>query len=57
MLPGARVIDCRRDRLETCFSCFRELFTEGTQAFSYDLDDLASYWRAYDRASRHWQAL
>ncbi len=57
MLPGARVIDCRRDRLETCFSCFRELFTEGTQAFSYDLDDLAAYWRAYDRASRHWQAL
>jgi Flp pilus assembly protein TadD len=57
MLPGARVIDCRRDPVETCFSCFRELFTEGTQAFSYDLDDLAAYWHAYDRASRHWRDL
>ena len=57
MLPGARVIDCRRDALESCFSCYRTLFTEGTQAFSYDLQDLAAYWRDYDRACRHWQAL
>ncbi len=55
MLPGARVIDCRRDPLETCFSCFRQLFTEGAQPFSYDLVDVATYWRDYDRSSRHWQ--
>jgi Flp pilus assembly protein TadD len=57
MLPGARVIDCRRDPVESCFSCFRTLFTEGTQPFSYDLADLAAYWRDYDRTCRHWQAL
>lgn len=57
MLPGARVIDCRRDALETCFSCFRQLFLEGAQAFSYDLDDIAAYWRDYARTCRHWQAL
>ena len=57
MLPGARVIDCRRDPVETCFSCFRQLFAEGVQAFSYDLDDLAAYWRDYERASRRWQEL
>ncbi|MDR3386647.1 MAG: sulfotransferase [Rudaea sp.] len=55
MLPGARVIDCRRDPLETCFSCFRQLFVEGAQPFSYDLADIAAYWRDYDRTSRHWQ--
>jgi len=52
MLPGARVIDCRRDPLETCWSCFRQLFSSGA-VFSYDLDDLATYYRAYDRAMRH----
>jgi Flp pilus assembly protein TadD len=57
MLPGARVIDCRRDPVETCFSCFRTLFAEGTQAFTYDLQDLAAYWQDYDRACRHWQVL
>jgi Tfp pilus assembly protein PilF len=57
MLPGARVIDCRRDPVESCFSCFRTLFSQANQPFSYDLDDIAAYWRDYDRASRHWQAL
>ncbi len=57
MLPGARVIDCRRDPVEACFSCFRTLFTQGTQEFSYDLGDLAAYWRDYDRLCRHWAAL
>jgi tetratricopeptide (TPR) repeat protein len=57
MLPGARVIDCRRDAVEACFSCFRTLFTEGTQAFTYDLADLGAYWRDYDRTCRHWQTL
>jgi len=57
MLPGARVIDCRRDAVESCFSCYRTLFAEGTQAYSYDLGDLAAYWHDYDRTCRHWQAL
>jgi Tfp pilus assembly protein PilF len=57
MLPGARVIDCRRNPLETCFSCFRQLFLEGAQAFSYDLDDIAAYWHDYDRTGRHWETV
>jgi len=56
MLPGARVIDCRRDAVESCLSCFRQLFSEGAQPFSYDLDDIAAYWRDYDRTCRHLQA-
>jgi tetratricopeptide (TPR) repeat protein len=57
MLPGAHVIDCRRDALESSFSCYRQLFLEGAQPFSYDLDDVAAYWRDYDRSCRQWQAL
>ncbi len=57
MLPGARVIDCQRDPVESCFSCFRTLFSQGNQPFSYDLADIAAHWHDYDRASRHWQAI
>jgi len=57
MLPGARVVICRRDPVETCLACFRQMFMRGGQAFSYDLDDLARYWRDFDRAARHWQGL
>jgi tetratricopeptide (TPR) repeat protein len=56
MLPGARVVNCRRDALENCFGCYRQLFASGNE-FSYDLDDMASYWHDYDRLSRHWQRL
>src|SRR6185312_7507313 len=53
MLPGARFVNCRRDPVETCFSCFRQVFARG-QAFTYDLFDLAAYWRDYDRMMRFW---
>ncbi|EIM04051.1 sulfotransferase [Rhodanobacter denitrificans] len=56
MLPGARVVHCRRDALETCFACYRQLFASGHD-FSYDLDDIASYWRDHERLGRHWQRL
>ena len=56
MLPGARVVNSRRDPFENCFACYRQLFAGGHE-FSYDLDHMVSYWRDYDRLSRHWRRL
>jgi hypothetical protein len=53
MFPGARVIACRRDPLETCFACYRQML-EGNE-YTHDFDDLAAYWRDFDRAVRHWR--
>ena len=55
MLPGARFVNCRRDPLETCLACFRQLFPHGL-AFTYDFQELAAYWRDYDRLMRFWNA-
>lgn len=54
MLPGARIVACRRDPLETCFSCYRQMLNGN--AYTHDFNDLAAYWRDFDRAVRHWQA-
>ncbi len=54
MLPGAKVIDCRRDALETCWSCFKQLFAPGVAGFAYTFEDLASYWKDYLRLSTVW---
>ena len=54
MLPGARVIACRRDPLETCFGCYRQMLN-GNE-YTHTFADLAAYWRDFDRAARHWQA-
>lgn len=53
MLPGARVIACARDPLETCFAAYRQLFADLGQPFSYDLADLAAYAGDHARAIAH----
>ncbi len=55
MLPGARFIHCRRDTLETCWSCFKHEF-KTDQLYSYDFGELATYWHDYDRMMHFWQA-
>ena len=54
MLPAARVIDCRRDPVETCWSCYKQLFGPGMVHFSYSFEGLAGYWHAYDALCRFW---
>jgi tetratricopeptide (TPR) repeat protein len=55
MLPQARVVICRRDALETCFGCYRYYFNQ--HGYTHDFHDLATAWRGFDRATRHWQRL
>jgi len=56
MLPGARLIHCRRDPLDTCFSCYTKNFAE-RQAFAYDLGELGAFYRAYAALMAHWRAV
>lgn len=55
MLPGAHVVACRRDALETCFSCYRQHLYNNE--YTRTPEDLAAYWRDYDRSVRHWASL
>lgn len=55
MLPAAKIICCRRDPLETCFSCHRQHFENNEYARTFG--DLAAYWRDFDRSVRHWHSL
>jgi tetratricopeptide (TPR) repeat protein len=55
-LPGVPVLHVRRHPVDSCLAMYRTLFRMG-YPFSYDLDDLASYYIAYDRLMRHWHAV
>lgn len=55
MLPAARIIGCRRDPLETCFSCYRQRLDNNEYTRSFG--DLAGYWHDYDRSLRFYSAL
>lgn len=46
ILPGARIVHCRRDPMDTCLSCYSKNFS-GQQLFSYELTELGRFHRGY----------
>ena len=56
LMPGARVIHCRRDPLDTCVSCFFQYWPR-TNNFIYDLHHLGVYARSVARLMEHWKSV
>jgi tetratricopeptide (TPR) repeat protein len=54
IFPRARIIHCRRDPLDTCFSAYSRLFL-GNWEFTYDLGELGRYYRGYHGLMAHWR--
>jgi len=55
MLPGAHIVICTRDALETCFSCYRQHLYNNE--YTRTPEDLAAYWRDFHRSVKHWTSL
>jgi tetratricopeptide (TPR) repeat protein len=56
ILPNAIVIDARREPMACCFGNFKQLFAQG-QEFTYDIEDIARYYRNYLELMRHWDTV
>jgi hypothetical protein len=56
ILPNAKFIDARRGPMACCFGNLKQLFARG-QEFSYDVEDVARYYRGYLDIMRHWDAV
>ena len=56
ILPNAKIIDARREPMACCFSNFKQLFAAG-QEFTYDLNDIARYYRSYVELMAHWNSV
>jgi len=53
ILPNAKIIDARRYPLDSCLSCYRQLFARG-QTFTYDLTDIGEYFLQYQKMMDYW---
>jgi len=53
MLPGAHVVHCQRDALETAWSCYKHNFSSD-QLYSYDFAELAAFFADSQRAMAAW---
>jgi len=56
IFPHARIIHCRRDPLDTCFSAYTKLFA-GDFGFTYEQGELGTYYRRYHALMAHWRSL
>ncbi len=52
--PAARIIHCQRHPLDTCLSNYFHKFSNSS-SYSYDLHDLAFFYRQYERIMTHWR--
>ncbi len=55
LFPDARVLHCRRDPVETCFSIYKHYFPAKSMTYAFGLEDLADYYRQYDALMQHWR--
>lgn len=57
LLPGAHIIHCRRNPLDTILSCYFQNFASSAMAFTNNLEHLAIYYQQYLRLMRHWRTV
>jgi Sulfotransferase family/Tetratricopeptide repeat len=53
MFPNSVILDSTRNPLDTCLSCYRQLFTEGNETL-YDLGQIGRAYVRYCRVMEHW---
>lgn len=54
ILPNARVINASRHPLDSLLGNYKQLYGGGPD-YSYDMEELAEYYREYHRLMRHWE--
>ena len=53
-LPEAKIVHLKRHAVATCWSNFKHCFSSAGNGFSYDLEDVAHYYKLYDELMLFW---
>jgi hypothetical protein len=56
MFPKSVILESVRDPVDTCLSCYRQLFTEGNETL-YDLGQIGRAYVRYRRVMEHWDCV
>jgi tetratricopeptide (TPR) repeat protein len=56
MFPNAVILHAVRDPVDTCLSCYRQLFASGAETL-YDLADIGAEYVAYRGVMDHWRTV
>ncbi len=56
ILPNAKIINTRRHPMDSLLGVYKQLFAKG-QPFTYDIHDLADFYRCYIEIMSHWHEI
>ena len=54
--PEAKIIHVKRDAAATCWSNYKHYFTTKALGYSYNIDDLITYYKLYSDLMKLWQS-
>ena len=58
IVPWAKVIHCKRDPMDNCFSIFKTFFTsKDSHPYAYEMTELGRYYNLYSDLMKHWHNL
>jgi tetratricopeptide (TPR) repeat protein len=55
-LPQAKIVHLTRHPMDTCYAIYKRLFQDA-YPWSYDLNEIASYYSAYHQLMEHWNTV
>lgn len=56
LFPQAIIVHAKRNPVDVCYSCYKNLFNLSAIPYSYSLDNLSIMYRLYAQTMRHWYA-
>ena len=54
ILPNAKIVHCKRDSKDICFSIFKNFFYSNGIGFAYTFEDIINYHSLYKDLMQHW---
>lgn len=56
-LPNAKIIIMQRHPVSICYAVYKQLFSNDSYPFSYDLKEMALYYNQHNKLLNHWQKI
>lgn len=54
IFPNAKIIYCKRDALDNCFSLYKHKFVDSSHGYCYNQEKLAKYYNLHLDLMKHW---
>ena len=55
LFPNSKIIHCKRNAMDVCWSNYKNSFASKLMDYTYDFNDLATFYKAYDSSMKFWE--